>query len=175
MMSSTLNGVFKRRLKRALLCIVLGAVIVYGIYQGHLARLTNTGYCHASEKYLTDEEKIRVALADLLKKYPPPVIQKQIEPNVWHQSFPNNPIYYRNTDEFLSLNQNCCKVFPTEKFMEGGALTLVEKLTGTATSIVEVNYLVRYRREDGNAHAIKATSRLHITNCGTSGTPWSPY
>ena len=164
-----------RRLKLALMYIALGAVIAYGTYLGYLARLTYTGYCHAEGKYLTDEEKIRVAVTDLLTKYPPPVIQTQVEINVWHQSVPNHPIHYRDVDQFLALNPDCCKVDPTEKFMEGGTLTLIEKLTGTATSVVEVNYLVRYRLDDGEEASIKTTSYLHITNCGTPGTPWSPY
>jgi hypothetical protein len=162
-----------RRLKLALLYIALGVVIAYGAYLGYLARLTYRGYCHAEGKYLTNEEKIRVALEDLLEKYPPPVIRTPVSYG-WSLDIPKNPIHYRGVDEFLAVNPDCCKVDPTEKFMEGGTLTLVERLTGTASSVVEVNYLVRYRRKDGTADSIKTTGRLHITNCGTPGTPWEP-
>ncbi|MDO8335611.1 MAG: hypothetical protein Q7T74_02390 [Candidatus Saccharibacteria bacterium] len=59
--------------------------------------------------------------------------------------------------------------------MEGGTLTLVEKLAGTATSVIEANYCVRYRGKNGKEDSIKTTVYLHITSCGTPGKPWSPY
>lgn len=156
-----------------LLILVLISGFAYGVY---LALLSYAGYCHAVGKYLTDDEKIRVALVDLLKKYPPSVILRKHHPDATVLGYlpPENPIYYRDVDEFLALNPDCCKVNPTEKFMEGGTLTLVEKLTGTATSVIEANYLVRYRREDGKEGSIKTTGYLHITSCGTRGKPWSP-
>lgn len=145
-------------------------------YFGYLGWLTNNGYCHAQGKYLTDEEKIRVALKDELKKYPPSVIRTPNDPTKGgNLTVPSNPIYYRDVDEFLSLNPDCCKVSPTEAFTEGSTVTLLEKLTGTATSVIETNYLVRYRGEDGLEHSIKTTPSLHITNCGTPGKPWSPF
>lgn len=146
-------------------------------YLGYLARLTDNGYCHAAGKYLTDEEKIRIALGDLLKKYPPSVILRKHHPDATVLGFlpPENPIYYRDVDEFVSLNPNCCKVRPTETYTEGATVTLAEKLTGTATSVIETNYLVRYRGEDNLEHRIKTTVSLHVTNCGTPGQPWSPY
>lgn len=160
-----------RRLKFGLVFLIFGVAIAYLV---HLARLVDSGYCFAAEKYLTEEEKIRVALVDLLKKYPPPVIRTPVEPRVSSLSAPKNPIHYRDVDEFLSLNPDCCKVESAELSMEGGKLTLLEKLTGTATDIVVVNYLVRYRDDDNTERAIKTLESLRITSCGSRGTPWQP-
>ena len=166
-----------RRLKLGLIYIALGLVVAYGGYLCYLAWLTNNGYCHAEGKYLTDEEKVRVAVADVLRNYPPSVILRKHHPDAIVKGFlpPESPIYYRDVNEFLYMNPDCCKVRPTETYTEGSTVTLLEKLTGTATSVIETNYLVRYRGEDGLERSIKTTPSLHITNCGTPGKPWSPF
>lgn len=165
-----------RRLKLGLTCIALGMFAAYGGYLCYLAWLTNNGYCHAEGKYLTDDEKIRVALIDVLREYPPSVIRTPIDPTKGgNLTVPKDPINYRDVNEFLYLNPDCCKVRPTETYTEGSTVTLLEKLTGTASSVIETNYLVRYRGEDGLERSIKTTPSLHITNCGTPGKPWSPF
>jgi hypothetical protein len=164
-------GAVMRRLIPWLLILALMSGLAY---LGYLARLTYTGYCHAADKYLTDEEKIRVALGDLLKKYPPSVVRKPLRENVWSISAPENPIYYRDVDEFLSLNPDCCKFTPPAVFRESdGRFTLVERLTGVATNLIEVKYWVRYLDKGNTMRAIKTTGYLYITSCGTPGDP--PY
>ena len=150
-------------------------LVTFGIvYLGNLARLTHNGYCHAADKYLTDEEKIRVALEDFLKKYPPPVIRTPVETNVWSLSVPKKPIYYRDLNEFLSLNLDCCKFTPPAVFREGnGQFTLAERLRGVATNLINLKYSVRYYGEDNTMRSIETTGYLYITSCGTPGDP--PY
>lgn len=165
-----------RRLKFGLIFLILGLAIAYGFY---LIRLTNAGYCFAAEKYLTDEEKIRVALVDLLKKYPPSIVKKLLRPDVSSMSAPKNPIYYHDVDEFLSLNPDCCKVrfhtFAEPEMHPKEMPPFIDILMGTATRVIEVTYLVRFRDEHDAEQSVKTTDYLHITNCGTPAKPWSLY
>jgi hypothetical protein len=163
-----------RRLNRLLVLIVIGSLITYGMYLGHLAQLSYKGYCHAAGKYLTDDEKIKIALFDLLKKYPPPVIQTPASYG-WARDTPKNPIYYHDVNSFLSLNPDCCKIKPAEAYTEGASITLIDNIFGAATNVIEVNYLVRFKDNDNMEQSIKTLDYLHITNCGTPGQPWSPY
>jgi hypothetical protein len=91
-------------------------------------------------------------------------------------SAPKNPIYYRDVDEFLSLNPDCCKFIPPAIFREGdGNFALVERLTGEATNLIKVDYQVRYFDEDKTVRSIKATDYLYITSCGKPGdAPYTP-
>jgi hypothetical protein len=165
-----------RRLKLGLMWLALAVVIGYGAYLAYLARLTYTGYCHAAEKYLTDDEKIRVALVDLLKKYPPAVIRTAVEPNVFSMSTPNTPIFYRNVNDFLFQNPNCCNVlfhtFPVPDTRPEAMPTLIAVLTGTATRVVEVTYQTRFKDAQGAEQTIMTKGYLHINNCGKSAKPW---
>jgi hypothetical protein len=187
-----------RCMKLGLMVVLMVSAIAYGIYIGYLARLTYIGYCHTEDKHLTDEEKIAMALSDLLQKYPPLTtlalgdLLKKYPPSIdrklikveewsaapreaWHMFKPEKPIYYRDVKYFLMMNPDCCKIYSTSTVMEGGELSLVEVLMGTATEIVEVNYLVRYWDEENVEKSIKTVDYLHITSCGTPGKPWSPY
>ena len=152
-----------------------GVIVVAVVYVTYLANFLDKGYCFAQSKYLTDDEKIRLALVNLLRKYPPAVIKTPVTQIGWGLSVPKNPIYYRDVDEFLVFNPDCCKVNPAGKYTEGAGVTLIEQLTGTATGIVEVNYLVHYLDETNTAQSVKYVDYLHITNCGKPGQTWSPY
>jgi hypothetical protein len=157
-------------------------VVIVAVFAGAIygAKLSYDGYCFSQKRYLSDDEKIRLSLTRLLDIYPPAVIRKPIESEGWSRkgwsiSPPSDPIAYRDLEEFFLVNPDCCKVNPTEKYIEGGGLTLIERLTGTATSVIEVAYLVRYRDSNGVVQSVKTKTQLHITSCGSPGKPWSPY
>ena len=171
------------RLKLVLMWIAFAAVLGYGVYLGYLGWLTTKGYCHAEEKYLTDDEKIRVALVDLLSKYPPAVVLGKHHPDAKLLGYlsPQNPVPYRDVDDFLSLNPDCCKVRSVTYPEPGvppeciGSHDLVDTLMGVATCTVEASYLVRFKDEHKTVQSIKTTGWLHISNCGTPAKPWTPH
>lgn len=171
-----------RSLKLGLMWILFAAVLGCGVYLGYLGWLTTRGYCHAEGKYLTDEEKIRVALVDLLRKYPPAVVDKTVTAGQGRgRSAPVNPVRYRNVDEFLFLNPDCCKVrsvtYPELDVSPEciGSHDLVDTLMGVATCAIEVTYLVRFKDEHEAVQSIKTTGWLHISNCGNPAKLWTPH
>ena len=171
------------RLKLLLIWATFAAVLGYGVYLGYLGWLTTNGYCHAQGKYLTDDEKIRVALVDLLSKYPPAVVLGKHHPDAKVLGYlsPQNPIHYRDVDDFLSLNPDCCIVGSTSgeprvtNPEDIGPANLIETLMGTATRAIEVTYLVRFKDANDVAQSIRTTGWLHISNCGTPAKPWTPH
>lgn len=152
-------------------------VAVVAIFSGAIygARLSYNGYCFSQMRYLSDTEMKRAAISILLEKYPPSVVRRPLRDGVETMSAPSNPIRYRDVDEFLLLNPNCCQLNPTEKYIEGGGLTLLERITGTATNVLEAEYAVRFSDGSGITRSLNTKTYVHINSCGMPGDPWSPY
>lgn len=165
----------KRTIKNTTIYIALGAVVIFGIYLGYLALLTYNGYCHAERKYLTDEEKVRVAVADVMRLYPPPVIQTPVSYG-WSLDIPVNPIHYRDVSQFLELNPNCCVVSPMSlnKGMENTEPRFIERVTGGVSGFVSMNYAVRYLDVSKAPRSVDVTGYLAISNCGVPVHGWNP-
>lgn len=165
----------KRTTKITMSCIALGAVIACGAYLGYLARLTYNGYCHAERKYLTDEEKIRVAVADVIRKYPPPIMQIPVSYG-WSLDIPENPIYYRDVDDFLEQNPNCCFIsrMSLNKGMDNTEPRFIERATGGVSAFVSMNYAVRYLDVSKTTKSVDVTGYLALSNCGIPVRWWNP-
>lgn len=155
------------RLRHVLIFITLGLVTAYGAYLGYLARLNYTGYCHAAGKFLTDDEKIRMAVADVLKTYPPAVIRTPVVTDgLQFTRRPANPIYYRDVDDFLRRNPNCCHVSLSDEGSESYEPGYLWRIVGATSGFVIVNYLVRYLDEDSTPQSKKIKATIPISNCG---------
>lgn len=160
---------------------VLGALIVLVAlagYLGYLARLTYSGYCHAQGKYLTDNEKIRVAVADVLTNYPPSVILRKHHPDAAIEGYlpPENPIFYRDVDDFLRLNPDCCNISHISLY-KGGESTVprfFERATGGVSSFFKVSYTVRYLDSSRTEKSNDATEYYALSNCGVPVRWWNP-
>ena len=152
-------------------------VAVFAIFGSAIygARLSYHGYCFSQGRYVPESEKVRIAVARLLETYPPAATNVPLGSNWWQPIPPNKPIHYLDVDEFLAINHDCCKVVPIEKYIEGGHLTLLERVTGTATQVVEIRYLVRHRDDINKPQSFPTKANLQITNCADPGKPWSPY
>lgn len=161
-----------RRLKWALLWLVLGSAVGYGVY---IARLSYSGYCFAEGRYLSDAEKVRVAVADVLKKYPPSVELRKHHPDAKIVGYlpPEKPIFYRDVDEFLALNPGCCAITLRRKELEDSGARFEDKLTGTVSSFVGMDYWVLYWDDDNKEQAIKTEGYLPLSNCGKPVRWWT--
>ena len=167
-----------RSVKPGLTYIAIGSLIACGAYFGYLARLTYTGYCHMEGKYLTDEEKVRASVADVLSHYPPSVVLRKHHPDAKIEGYlpPESPVYYRDVDEFLKLNPNCCVVSPisVSKGMESTAPRFFERATGGVSSFVSMNYEVRYLDPSKEKKSVHVTGYLALSNCGIPVRWWNP-
>ena len=150
-----------RSITIALLGFVLVASSGYGVY---VARLNYQGYCFAQEKYLTDDEKLRVAIADELRLYPPIV---EVRKNGLNDGYlkPKQPIYYRDVDEFLALNPGCCTL-RLKRSPEEPVLLFREWVTGAVTSFARITYQVRFLDKDNTPKTLEHTVYPPLSNCG---------
>jgi hypothetical protein len=138
------------------------------------AGMNYTGYCHAEGRYLSDEEKINSAIRFALYGYPPS-ISKEIEVNVngttqkheyWY--VPENPIKYKDIDDFMAINPGCCKL--SMRTGEGDAPSFLDRITGYVSTYVIVKFKVRYFDEQHLEKFANSGVAVAVKNCGES---WS--
>ncbi|HEX5803715.1 MAG TPA: hypothetical protein VFY24_11875 [Azospira sp.] len=151
---------------------VLVVVLVVALRIGFSAGMSYAGYCFAEQKTLSDNEKIRALVDNVLKKSPPAVALKEIRPGVPSYTVPSDPIRYEDVDEFLALNPGCCELTETRDPEEGGPY-FMERLTGTVSGYARIDYLVRYR-EDGVVKSVPSKNHLPVSNCGKPTRKWYP-
>lgn len=143
------------------------------IYLIYLAWMNYHGYCFEQKKYLSQQELQRSVIAALLKHYPPAVERSPIAGG-WSQSVPARFVPYQDVEHFLSSNPNCCSVSQTRKELEGSGATLMEKLTGTVVSFVDLNYTVRYWDKQNIFQESQIKSFQAVSNCGKPTRKWYP-
>lgn len=152
------------RIRWFVLSAAVGIGVVVASRASFFAGMSYAGYCFPEGKVLSDQEKIRAVVRNVLKKYPPAVIRTPIDGG-WSLSSPDKPIYYKDVDEFLALNPDCCELTQMRNLEEGVGFTFMERLKGTASSFARINYQVRYR-EDGAVKSVLSKNHFAISNCG---------
>ncbi len=160
--------------KLGLIFFLVTLVFIAGIY---IARLSYTGYCFSEGKYLSDQEKLRLVVVHVLKEYPPRLIVTYSEEDKRNHAGPRpsgKVIAYQDVDEFLLVNTPCCEVTKARKEYENSGPTFMEKLTGTVSSFVGMDYWVRYWGDAGKAKSIKTLGFYPISNCGKPTRKWIP-
>jgi hypothetical protein len=128
------------------------------------AGMNYTGYCHAEGRYLSDEERINLAITNILQTYPPVLTENAV--GVIHAKRPDNPIYYADIAEFKSANNNCCNITQVGPEGKNDRVSLYSRITGSISGLVHVKYLVRYKDEHGNYLSKTHETYPAITNCG---------
>lgn len=152
---------------------VLAVPLVYG---GYRAYFNYSGYCFEQGRYLSDAEKIDLAARNVMGFYRARIdYEKAREKRDISQGRPGNEqpkvyIPYQDINEFFLLNPECCKV--TKEFHDGDGFVAVEfwdRITGSVSDYVTVEYFVRYRDLQGLEHRELIKTHPIISNCGRVG------
>jgi hypothetical protein len=115
-----------------------------------LGGMTYSGFCFKELRYISDEEKIRIAIAYILKENRENVVPYK----------DNSFLYpYKDVDDFLVSNPSCCQIWDGI----GGDTYWLEKLFGKFAGCVYAEYLGTHKKTS------KTKSLIVITNCGK---PW---
>jgi cbb3-type cytochrome oxidase subunit 3 len=150
-----------RHLLRILLVLAFSIFVIYCAY---FAYMNHKGYCFAQEKYLTDDEKIRVAIAHEIRRYPR--TERYTDSGLLVEYLPpQNLIPYRDVDEFLTINPNCCQL-RKKRNSEQPVLLFREWTTGAVTSFASIAYQDRFLDEESNSKIILRTAYPALSNCG---------
>ena len=123
------------------------------------------GPCSDKGMVLSKDEIIREATSILLKNYPPNVIRKNSGQGVFSLSKPDSPIYYKNLDEFFTLNPDCCH-FVWMRNVDEGEFGLFNRLSGRSIGYVVFNYKVRFKDGHGDFNSLHANASFAVTSCG---------
>lgn len=142
--------------------------------------LSYSGFCFKKMRYISDNEKIRIAIAAINKNKTKTYFNTDFKPYKYRISIP-----YPDVDTFLAENPSCCSVVPYAGF---GSETdepvppgFSERILGRYNCAVRIRYTYVYLEgpldEDRNkGPAQKYTEErigdFHMNNCGESTTTW---
>lgn len=148
------------------LILFLTPFFIYGGYRGYF---NYSGYCFDERRYLSDAEKINLAVRGVMGTYLSG-IQYEEKVNARREAANNSKkhyIPYRNIEEFFSLNPNCCKV--TKEFHDRDGEVKVgffDRITGSISDYVVVKYFSRYLDDQGIEQKNLITTYPAISSCG---------
>jgi hypothetical protein len=165
--------------KRLLVLAFIASLILIGT-------LNCLGFCFDKMRVLSDDEKIKLAINKVLIEYPTKVFSEKfyrtlpkgdqesdlhLYGNGSSGGVPKHPIAYLSLEEFISLNPDCCQVTLNyhAKYKDdvgGDFTTFWSRVTGRKTSIVVVQYSMRYRDRDGKMQSRGMEFYSGMTNCG---------
>lgn len=133
------------------------------------------GFCYSQKRFLPDEEKRNLVIDYILltEKSTLKEIQRVrgLDDNDYKRErlkyLPDEPIPYRDMEDFLALNPNCCQVTTNYKTLggEGNPISCWERLTGWS-AVVGIRYLERYRDNKGIIQTKFVEIFPGISNCG---------
>ncbi len=120
--------------------------------------LNMSGFCWADKRWLSDEEKIKMAVQyHMHRKILPFTIEHMGQFII--KDYEQIP--YQDFDEFKALNPNCCTLNPK------GSMDLPPRsLSYNYTSTVRINYLMRYIDESGTKQTRQISFDNGLDNCG---------
>ena len=120
-----------------------------------LIGLSYSGFCFKEFRYLSDQEKINIAITSILESNRDAVVLYE----------DNSFLYpYKDVDDFLISNPNCCEIVNN---IGTGNMDWLDRLLGHLTAYIYIEFIGVYKNKIEKKKGIIA-----ITNCGES---WYPY
>lgn len=125
------------------------------------------GFCFKRLGFISNEEKISIAVEYVISTYPP--VMNTRKSGERYRERPGSPIDYQSVSQFMRENPDCCKIIRVQE-RTGYKAPMEYRLLGSISDFVEVNYKVKYLDENKKATSKDATTYVAISNCGH---PWS--
>lgn len=141
--------------------IIISAIVsLYLVFGG---AMNYTGFCWDQKRYLSEEERIRIAIKGI-NELDFVYIQDKAK-NDGGDNF--DYIRYKNVEEFLKQNPSCCRVLYSPYKDHVSPRRLMDRIWGTSGGTVEINFKARYRDKRGKEKEGEATWYVNQQNCGT--------
>lgn len=120
---------FRIATRSMILLVALGAMLL-------LPMLTYSGLCLSEMRYLSDDEKVRLAVARVIEVQDS---RRRVQTDAGSEGAISPEILsYRSVDEFLESNPHCCTV--NDSGPEGiGPPTFLQRLLGVYSTVVELS------------------------------------
>ena len=168
-------------IKMIMLGLILGYIILVIAYWPQSCttkKSRSMPYITEKIRLLSDDEKIKIAVAEVIKSYPSkdPIGSYSLPKSKFKYggSAPlKDPVAYRDMDEFFAINPSCCQIVQSYKIISQSAelngivdrISFWDRLDGT-TTIVVVQYLLRYRDEHGAIQSYLKETYSVMGDCG---------
>jgi len=127
------------------------------------------GFCWHEGGVLDPQRKIDVAIQRVLDYYPPVLeMFRATGPGTGVVSYrlPQQPITYRDVEEFKRMNIDCCSLVIRGR--EGWTPSLLQRITGRVSVLVKVRYQVRQKGQDGAVLSAPYETLVPVSNCGVA-------
>ncbi len=143
--------------------ILFGIAALLGTAVLTSSTLTYSGLCISQMRYVSDEEKIRAVVSQLLGRSD--VKHFELTDSGLVEVPGPTPIVYRSIEEFFEINKGCCSIGPRggDGYIEP---TFRRRITGIIADIVVVDYLDRYIDEHGAKQSRLLTGQVAVDVCG---------
>ena len=138
--------------------------IIFCSISASIGFLNYTGYCSSQNRYLSDSEKITIAVENI-NKTPGKVFDLRNKSD--QVEFPlETYIPYKTTKEFLRKNINCCIVTDEADTDIIPSVPFWSKVTGLHTENVKVVYKAKYKNSRDQIIWKNEAQARKINNCG---------
>ena len=166
-----------RVLKRSAVLMTLTLVAaVFGVLL-----LNYSGFCWDLEhrwtrdgerfRWQSDDEQIRRAV-NAANKHGPTIQYRE----GWGKMTDPKPILYRDYDDFVTQNPDCCKTIGRSEQKSIPPVNLWTSVLGLSADVVELRYTARFRRAGGSILVIPDFREYAvISNCGSVNRAWPEY
>lgn len=124
--------------------------------------LNYTGFCWSEKRWLSSQEKINVAVSEVIRKRSVNVSEEASSSVLKYRVIRGVP--YGSKEEFFSVNPNCCDLVGRAE--DGFRPLLIEKLFGNFSCMVRVRFKFRYIDEAGVLRERFEEEFPVIKNCG---------
>ena len=124
-----------------------------------LGALNYSGFCLSEKHFLSDEEKTKLVFEYINNRDTIPVRTADNKQKNFKQ------IKYKNFENFLKENPNCCQV-GMDFSSEVGPPTFWKKFFGEYADIVKVQFKAKYVDEHGASRSTIKDWDYVMTNCG---------
>jgi hypothetical protein len=122
--------------------------------------LNYSGFCIKEARFLSDEEKIEMAISEIiLRSQGDLIVPKQADGTTVLKA-----VRYKNVADFMAINKDCCEI--TTRASEGGTPPVLCKITGSFSSYAHIKYIRRHLDIDGKIIVHPVNAYLHVSNCG---------
>jgi hypothetical protein len=171
------------RLRQVLRWTAIVVLVIPLGYCTRIAALNYSGYCFEQDRYLSDDERIRMGIDGVLSNYqlirfvpeempapgrPAPSQQRNFRARDAKgiEITQDQLILYRDAEEFVALNPGCCNFGPHGLYGDFGAPDLWMKVTGYDAGYFNAKYQIRYRDSTGQIQSGWTGVTYHVMNCG---------
>jgi hypothetical protein len=123
--------------------------------------LNYAGVCLAQKRFLPEAEKIQLAVTYTNASSVVPVRVSGHETRLY-KSIP-----YTGAEDLINNNPHCCRITVGQRWGDEGAPPdFLSRAFGLYVGDVRIDYVARYRDEQGNQHSYPLKRIVILGNCG---------